>query len=126
MAEPRKRRIVRRVLWTFAAVAVLPVWYLAAWLTVSRAEHDRIINFATAQKVRPAFVPLLSYCESDLPGSGVLRRTWWLVNPPVIVKGIVYNPMVGQVTDIVCIGSTLQPPPPADVDAAIKTALVNP
>jgi hypothetical protein len=57
--------------------------YIGTWLAVSRAEHDGFITAQTVQIVRPAFVPLISYGESDRPGAGLLRELWWMVNPPV-------------------------------------------
>lgn len=84
MHGPRTRRVVRRIALTLAAVVLLLVWYVGAWLTVSRAEHDRMITAATARKVRPAFVPILKYCDSDLPGAGFLSHLWWSVNPPML------------------------------------------
>jgi hypothetical protein len=115
-----KRRILRRVALTIATVALLPLWYVAAWLTVSRAEHDRLISFSTAQRVRPAFVPLLRYCESELPGSRLLGRTWWYVNPPVIEKLVVSTPMGVEAIGTIWIESSLQAPRPPEVDLAIK------
>src|SRR5690349_12126936 len=119
MPMQRRRRIVRTVLWTCAALVLLPVWYIVTWLTVSRAEHEGHVGLGTAHKLRPAFVPLLHYSDSELPGSELLRRTWWFVNPPVIVKGRTTSS--GEVfAGTIWIGSPLQPPPPPEVVATIN------
>lgn len=86
MPVSRSRRIVKCAWISAAVLMLLPVWYVSAWLTVSRAEHDGHISITTAQKIRPAFAPLLDYCESELPASGLLRHIWWSVNPPVVLK----------------------------------------
>lgn len=62
-----------------AGVVLLLTWYVATWLTVSKAR----INPPLAQRIQPAFAPLILYCDSELPGSGWLRDLWWWVNPPV-------------------------------------------
>ena len=81
MAEQpsRKRRFVRRVVLAVAIPVLLLLWYVGMWLAVSRAEHDGYIGSATAKSVRPAFVPLISYCAAELPASGLLRGAWWRV-----------------------------------------------
>jgi hypothetical protein len=69
MPPTRPRRIVRRAVLVFAGVVLLPVWYVAAWLAVSRAERDGHITYYIGGQIRPAFSPLLSYSEANLPGS---------------------------------------------------------
>jgi len=80
MPCPRRRRTVRRVALCIAAVLLLPVWYVAAWLAVSRAAHDGYISVNSVAMVRPVFVPLKSYCDAKRPGGAVLRDLWWTVN----------------------------------------------
>jgi len=77
----RTRRTVRRSMLAVAAVVLLPVWYAAAWLIVSRAAHDGVISGNTVMTVRPAFVPIKRYCDADFPGGTVLRDLWWKFNP---------------------------------------------
>lgn len=121
MPGSRLRRVVRCA-WISAAVLILlPVWYVSAWLTVSRAERDRYISKTTAWTVRPAFAPLLDYCKSDLPGSKLLGRIWWSVNPPVFLSGSFGSGggsgmLVGKIWMI----PTLSPPQTAAVEAFVQ------
>jgi hypothetical protein len=117
MPSNRPRRIVRWVLLTLTAVVLLPFWYVGAWLVVSRADCGGHISPAFVQKLRPAFVPLLTYCSSDLPGSRTLCRIWWRVNPPMFTEV-----QSGYVTFIAEVASQLAPPPP-DGRAEITIAL---
>jgi hypothetical protein len=91
MANEHKRRIVRRVGLGVTAVLLLPVWYVAAWLVVSRAAHDRIISAETTMKMRPAFRPIKLYCDADLPGGAALRDLWWKVNPTPEADGVFFS-----------------------------------
>jgi hypothetical protein len=83
----RRRRIVRRAVMALAVVLLLPVWYVAAWLAVSRAAHDGMIRPATVLTIRPAFAPLITYCESELPAAAWLRGVWWRINPVTVRHG---------------------------------------
>jgi len=76
-----RRRIVRRAVMALAVVVLLPVWYVGSWLAISRAQRDRLIHPRTAQKISPAFRPIVDYCDTELPGSNTLRRLWWYLNP---------------------------------------------
>lgn len=84
----RSHRITRCGVSIVAATTLLAVWYVAAWLTASRAVHDGIVSMQTAQTIRPAFVPLIRFCNSDLPASGWLRCVWLSVNPPQTAYGL--------------------------------------
>jgi len=81
MQVNRRRRIIR---WTLIAV-VAPVLFLAsyvsAWLCLSRAVHDGQLTVADTVPAQPLFRPLVTYCESSLPGARPLQRLWWMVNP---------------------------------------------
>lgn len=114
MAGHRQRRIAL----TIAAVILLPVWYVLAWLTISRAERDGHISLALAKKFQPAFVPLLSFCESELPGAGVLGHVFWSVNPPRIVRGSENNGEIGFLKW--WMHPTLAPPRTAEVDELVR------
>src|SRR5262245_60269751 len=81
MPTLRRRRIARRAMMALAGCVLLIAWYVGAWLAVSRAEHDGIVSKATAQRIRPVFVPLISYCDQEWPASGLLRGLWWRFNP---------------------------------------------
>jgi hypothetical protein len=80
MSTEHKRRFVRRVALCVSVVLLLPIWYVAAWLAVSRAAHDGYISVNSVALVRPVFVPLKSYCDAKRPGGAVLRDLWWTVN----------------------------------------------
>jgi hypothetical protein len=86
MTEPRKRRNTRRVALTLSALLLLPVWYAGAWLGVSRAVKARLISKNTAHSIRPVFEPIISYTDSDRPGSEFLFQMWWKLNPPGLVE----------------------------------------
>jgi len=73
MAEPRKRRIARRVALICAAIVMLPVWYVVSWLIVSRAVHDGHINPYSLERFRPVFAPLVSYCDFRIAQG---RKSW--------------------------------------------------
>lgn len=75
-------RVRRRTLFALAVVVLLPAWYVATWIVVSRAAHKGTISRTTAATIRPAFVPILSYCDSSLPASDALVSLWWDVNEP--------------------------------------------
>jgi hypothetical protein len=62
-------------------VVLLPVWYVLAWLTVSRAAGSGLIGSGTANLVSPAFVPLIRYCDQPRPGARSLSELWWRTNP---------------------------------------------
>jgi hypothetical protein len=81
MAEPRKRRIARRVVLTVATIVLLPVWYVAAWLAVSKATHEGLIKSSTAKVLRPVFAPVLNYTDAELPGASLLHRVWYTTCP---------------------------------------------
>jgi hypothetical protein len=78
-----KRRTVGRVL--LAVVVLLPAWYVAAWLGVSLAVNHGIVGAGAGEAVRPAFKPLILYCDLRKPGSDTLHRLWWTVsaNPEI-------------------------------------------
>ena len=81
MPASRRRRIVQ---WTAIAVVspvMLLAWYVAVWLSVSHAEYDGAISGQTTLRLRPLFVPILTYCESELPGSDRLADLWWRLFP---------------------------------------------
>jgi hypothetical protein len=82
MSERHKRQIVRRIVLTIAAIVLLPVWYVGAWLVASRADRDGIINYNVGRKTRHFFTPLVSYCNEDRPGAELLIDIWWTINPP--------------------------------------------
>jgi hypothetical protein len=94
MAEPRKRRIVRRAVMALVVVVLLPVWYVGAWLAVSRAERDGLAASRTLERAYPVFVPLLRYCESDWPGADLLSRVWWKVNPETDLPDELIIPLI--------------------------------
>ena len=62
-------------------VVLLPVWYVGAWLALSRLTHDGIINGGLAATLAPAFSSVRQYSGSELPGSHVLYDVWWTTNP---------------------------------------------
>src|SRR5262245_37143242 len=91
MPEPRKSRIVRLAVMVVAAVVLLLSGYVSSWFTVSWAERTGTIAPLTAERLRPAFFPVLQFCESDLPGAGILADAWWRMNPPVVVNAVSGN-----------------------------------
>jgi len=115
MPLTRRHRIVRRAVMALVVVVLLPIGYVGVWLAISRAEHDGHIGRATVQGIRPAFVPLVRYCESELPGSDVLGEMWWLVNPPKIETG-----KSGALTFKYVTTPQLAPPTTARVDEILK------
>jgi hypothetical protein len=81
MSETRRRRIVRRTVLALAAVVLLPLWYVAAWLAVSKVTHEGLIKTSIAQSLRPLFVPILNYTDANLPGASLLHRAWYTTCP---------------------------------------------
>jgi hypothetical protein len=79
MPPTRRRRIVRRALWTLVIVVQLPVAYVSSWLILSRAIESGFVNPSVANDARPAFEPILSHCRSGRPGSRALHDLWWAV-----------------------------------------------
>jgi hypothetical protein len=91
MATSRKRRFVKRAVLAVAGVVLLVSGYVSSWFTVSWAERTGTIAPLTAERLRPAFFPVLQFCESDLPGAGILADAWWRMNPPVVVNAVSGN-----------------------------------
>jgi hypothetical protein len=85
MAElpSRKRRIMRRAVWTAAATVLLVAWYVVSWLIVSIVTTKGIISHHPTNWCRPVFIPVMYYCGSDLPGAKLLNDFWQYTNPPV-------------------------------------------
>jgi len=75
MAEPRKRRIVRRILWSVAILVWLPCSYIASYGLVHYLMPGRFVNQDLMFKIQGNFVyrPLNWYESTDLPGA--LRLT---------------------------------------------------
>lgn len=67
---------------TLAVVLMLPVWYVAAWLAVSRVARQGFVSGTVAANVSPAFAPIRRYSGSDLPGGHWLYSSWWRMNRP--------------------------------------------
>jgi hypothetical protein len=65
MPATSRRRIVRRTVMALAVVVLLPVWYVAAWLAVSRAAGDGLISRRTVQSVHVYQLPLYEYADAD-------------------------------------------------------------
>ena len=81
MLNTRHRRIVRWGLLGVCGILLLPVWYVLTWLAVSRAAGDGLIGNSTATFIRPAFLPLIRYCDQPRPGARTLSELWWRTNP---------------------------------------------
>lgn len=70
MAEPGKRRIVKRVVLTAAAVALLLVSYLGSWFSMHWLYGRGTIGPSTFYNLRSTvFAPVALFCISELPGS---------------------------------------------------------
>jgi hypothetical protein len=80
--SPRKR-IVRRAVMAVAVVLLLPMAYVSAWLSASRAIHNGIISAhcLVSNLGFVVFAPLMDYSGSDRPGSRQLFDLWWTINP---------------------------------------------
>jgi hypothetical protein len=88
MPATRSRRIIR---WTTIAIVtpvLLLVSYVSSWLCVSRAVHEGHLTVADTARLRPVFIPLIAYSESQLPGGRRLQRLWWKVNPGTMETSI--------------------------------------
>ncbi|MBL8850047.1 MAG: hypothetical protein JNG89_10190 [Planctomycetaceae bacterium] len=81
MTEPRKRRIVRRMLAALAVPFLLIGWYVLSWMIISRAAQQETISADMAIRIAPAFAPIVQYCRAKMPGSQMLTETWWTLNP---------------------------------------------
>jgi hypothetical protein len=81
MAERCRPRIIRRAVMALAVVVLLPGWYVASWLSISRLADEGFVSRGTTNTIRPAFEPVLLYCECGMPGADVLTKTYWAVNP---------------------------------------------
>lgn len=79
----RRRRIVSRSVLALAVVALLVSGYVGAWLAVSRAARDGLIDKPVAKRIATVFSPIVSYCRAEQPGCELLSRLFWTVNPPV-------------------------------------------
>ena len=96
MPTTRSRRIVRRAVLVQAGCVLLPIWSVGAWLSVSRARHDGVINGATAATLAPAFAPVRHDSGREFPGSHQLRYIWWVLNPVVRIRpGQLTSPATG-------------------------------
>jgi len=84
MTNTRPRRIVRRAVMTLVGIVLLIGWYVGAWLAVGHAEAKTLLSCTAVERIQPAFVPIIKYCESALPGSVFLERVWWKANPPTL------------------------------------------
>ena len=62
-----------------AGGVLLVVWYVGAWLLVSRAAREGMIGWGTAKLIRPAFAPLILYCDTRLPGGDAVSDLWHAV-----------------------------------------------
>jgi len=82
MHTTRSRRIIRRAVMALAVVVLLPVWYVGTWLVLSRAAREDMIDGSMTAQIRPAFVPLIWYCNSDLAGAELLHDIWWTTAKP--------------------------------------------
>lgn len=78
MTVSRRRRIVRRALLVCTGTMVLFSWYVCAWIAMGKAEGRQLLRQRTLDSARSCFLPLIEYCESDLPGSALLSRVYWL------------------------------------------------
>jgi hypothetical protein len=84
--EPsRKRRIVRTVVLMLALPLLLLTGYVSTWIAVSKSARENFISQNTALTLRPAFAPLIRFCDSESPGGAELNRLWWTINPRKIV-----------------------------------------
>ena len=72
------RRIFRLAPMTLAALVLLPVGYVATWLTVSWTFQDECPFRWASRPFAPVvggFYPLVRYCESDRAGSRRFEAT---------------------------------------------------
>jgi hypothetical protein len=77
---PKARRTLRRALLVLAAIVLLPVVYVASWLGVSRAVNTGLVSVGVGETLRPAYKPLILYCDLKKPGTDTLHRLWWSVS----------------------------------------------
>lgn len=85
MAEQpsRKRRIIRRTVMVLAVVALLPVWYVGAWLYWPKVQSGALLGRAPVltEAGNRFFWPITWYSRTDYPGSDALSQLWWWANP---------------------------------------------
>jgi hypothetical protein len=81
----RQRRIVRSLVLVVVAPLLLIAGYISTWLVVSRAARENLIGSNTALNLRPAFAPLIRFCDTEYPGGVALNGLWWRVNPRHVV-----------------------------------------
>jgi hypothetical protein len=82
MAEPRKRRIVRRAIWSGAIVLGLLSVYITSYGAANWMLAGRIIDQGTAFKIHGSIVfrPLHQYEATDLPGAlGLTTISRWCI-----------------------------------------------
>ena len=80
MTASTKQRIRRCAVLAAIAIVLLPVAYVASWLGVSRAVNTGTVGIGFGEAVRPAFKPLILYCDLQKPGTDTLHRLWWSVS----------------------------------------------
>ena len=76
-SAPRRRRIDRTVKLVIAAIVLLPAAYVMSWLVLSRAVNHGVVSPDVAAWVRPAYRPLILYCDLQRPGADTLTSLWW-------------------------------------------------
>jgi hypothetical protein len=77
MPTTRRRRIVRRAAIAVAVVALLPVWYVSAALTITVAHAAGWIPgryMIQGSTIQVVFRPLNAYTEANLPGTGRINQ----------------------------------------------------
>lgn len=80
MPTTRRRRISRRAVMVLAVVVLLPVLYVGAWLSYSRAAQDELMPYAVQSPLALLFRPAVAYADSEWPGALLLSTLWWRLN----------------------------------------------
>jgi hypothetical protein len=110
----------------FAVLVTLPAWYIAAWFAVSRAAGIGIISVGIADSLRPAFSPIIRYCDTGRPGASRLSELWWTLNP--LHRGYAQggqtlrptNAHIFMPNDLMDVQSRAAIPDPSTIGAPIK------
>lgn len=83
MAElpSRKRQIIKRAIWTGAALVLLLAWYVSGWVLLPRAALAGWISWSIVEDLEESvYAPMGVYVKSDWPGASLLDELWWEVN----------------------------------------------
>lgn len=92
MFNSRRHLVIRYSLLTVGLIVLLPIWYVLAWLAVSRAAGDGLIGNGTVTLVRPVFLPLIRYCDQPRPFAESLSALWWQTNPLLVFRNQAPSP----------------------------------